>query len=49
MWATGEAAASLGFHTARLFDELDPLEKEKVRLLEEKGISGRGELRCSRK
>ncbi len=45
VWATGEAGASLGFHTARLFDELDPLEKEKFRILEEKGISGRGELR----
>ena len=26
IWATGEAAASLGFAAARLFDELDPLE-----------------------
>jgi len=45
VWATGEAAASLGFATARLFDELDPLEKVKAKILEEKGISGRGELK----
>ncbi|HYS79324.1 MAG TPA: acyl-CoA dehydrogenase family protein [Anaeromyxobacteraceae bacterium] len=45
VWATGEAAASLGFHTSRIFDELDPLEKEKFKILEEKGISGRAELR----
>ena len=45
VWATGEAACSLGFQTARLFDELDPLEKVKFRILEEKGISGRGELK----
>ncbi|MFL5303369.1 MAG: acyl-CoA dehydrogenase family protein, partial [Anaeromyxobacteraceae bacterium] len=45
VWATGEAGASLGFMTARLFDELDPLEKVKFKLLEEKGISGRGELK----
>src|SRR5512140_213430 len=45
VWATGEAGASLGFHTARLFDELDPLEKVKFKILKEKGISGRGELK----
>ena len=33
IWATGEASASLGFEAARLFDELDPLEKEKDRML----------------
>ena len=27
IWAAGEASASLGFGTARLFDELDPLER----------------------
>jgi len=41
VWATGEAGASLGFATARLFDALDPLEKEKDRLFEERGLSGR--------
>ena len=40
VWATGEAAASLGFGTARLFDELDPLEKKKDQLLAAQGISG---------
>jgi alkylation response protein AidB-like acyl-CoA dehydrogenase len=28
VWATGEAAASLGFAAARVFDALDPLERE---------------------
>ncbi|HUA37996.1 MAG TPA: acyl-CoA dehydrogenase family protein [Candidatus Sulfopaludibacter sp.] len=41
VWATGEAGASLGFSAARLFDELDPLEKEKDRWLAEKELSGR--------
>ncbi|HCD99978.1 MAG TPA: acyl-CoA dehydrogenase [Armatimonadetes bacterium] len=40
VWATGEAAASLGFYTARLFDEFDPLEREKDRLFAERGIKG---------
>jgi alkylation response protein AidB-like acyl-CoA dehydrogenase len=40
VWATGEAAASLGFQAARLFDELDPLEKKKDALLQAQGISG---------
>jgi alkylation response protein AidB-like acyl-CoA dehydrogenase len=40
VWATGEAAASLGFAAARCFDALDPLEKEKDRLLAERGIRG---------
>src|SRR5512133_3222747 len=40
VWAAGEAAASLGFGTARLFDELDPLEKKKDQLLSAQGISG---------
>jgi alkylation response protein AidB-like acyl-CoA dehydrogenase len=41
VWATGEASASLGFYAARLFDELDPLEKEKDKWLLEQGLSGR--------
>lgn len=40
IWATGEAASSLGFAAARLFDELDPLEKEKDRILAAEGIRG---------
>jgi alkylation response protein AidB-like acyl-CoA dehydrogenase len=42
VWACGEAAASLGFATARLFDELDPIEKQKNAILKERGISGGG-------
>ncbi|HEU4385988.1 MAG TPA: acyl-CoA dehydrogenase family protein [Anaeromyxobacteraceae bacterium] len=40
VWATGEAAASLGFQTARIFDELGPLEKKKDAHLEAAGIRG---------
>ena len=40
VWATGEAAASLGFSAARLFDALDPLEKQKDALLKERGVQG---------
>ena len=40
VWAAGEAATSLGFAAARLFDELDPLEKQKTALLNERGVQG---------
>jgi alkylation response protein AidB-like acyl-CoA dehydrogenase len=40
IWATGEAGASLGFATARLFDELDPLERRKDRVFAEQGVEG---------
>lgn len=40
IWATGEAAAALGFATARLFDELDPLEKVKEQKFAEQGVVG---------
>lgn len=40
VWATGEASASLGFAAARLFDELDPCEREKDRIFAEQGIGG---------
>ena len=40
VWATGEAAASLGFAAARLFDELDPMEKQKTAILKERGVEG---------
>ena len=40
VWATGEAASSLGFAAARLFDALDPLEKHKTAVLKEQGIQG---------
>jgi alkylation response protein AidB-like acyl-CoA dehydrogenase len=49
VWATGEAATSLGFATARLFDELDPIEKQKTAILKERGIQGgRAELKALR-
>jgi hypothetical protein len=41
VWATGEASASLGFEAARLFDLVDPLEKVKDKILEEKNLTGR--------
>jgi alkylation response protein AidB-like acyl-CoA dehydrogenase len=41
IWATGEASASLGFAAARIFDELDPLERRKDELLTEKKLTGR--------
>jgi len=49
VWASGEASASLGFATARLFDELDPLERQKTALMAERGISGgRAEIKAMR-
>jgi alkylation response protein AidB-like acyl-CoA dehydrogenase len=45
IWAAGEASASLGFEAARLFDVLDPLEKQKDRLLAEKKLAGRAALK----
>lgn len=46
IWATGEAGASMGFTTARIYDELQPLEKFKENYFAEKGISGRAQLRA---
>lgn len=40
VWATGEASASLGFEAARLFDEFDPLEKQKDAMFLKDGIKG---------
>lgn len=40
VWASGEAGAALGFATSRLFDEFDPIEREKDRILAERGIKG---------
>src|SRR6266498_1823228 len=40
VWATGEAAAALGFGAARLFDELDPIERRKDAVLAEQDVSG---------
>ncbi len=41
IWATGEASASLGFAAARLFDQLDPLEKQKETILAQRNLTGR--------
>lgn len=49
IWATGEAAASLGFAAARLFDALDPIEKQKNAILKERGVQGgRAEIKALR-
>jgi len=49
VWASGEASASLGFAAARLFDELDPLEKQKTALMAERGVAGgRSEMKALR-
>lgn len=45
VWATGEASASLGFAAARLFDELDPLEKQVELVLASRKLSGRSAFR----
>ena len=39
LWATGEAGASMGFATARLFDHLDPTEKLKEKALADAGVT----------
>lgn len=49
VWAMGEAAASLGFAAARAFDVFDPIEKQKDKILAEKGVKGaRAELKLLR-
>ncbi|HTB34512.1 MAG TPA: acyl-CoA dehydrogenase family protein, partial [bacterium] len=40
LWAMGEAGAALGFSTARLFDQLDPLERERNAVLSSQGVKG---------
>lgn len=50
VWATGEAGASLGFATARLFDELDPLERRKDDLFAKQGVgSGSAQVKALRR
>lgn len=41
VWAAGEASASLGFAAARMFDEIDPLEREVEKFLAAKKLAGR--------
>jgi len=38
IWAAGEASAALGFEAARVFDRLDPLEKQKEAILAAGGV-----------
>jgi alkylation response protein AidB-like acyl-CoA dehydrogenase len=49
VWATGEAATSLGFETARWFDQLTPVEIEAHRIFEAQGIKGRALMKALRK
>ncbi|MBI2220224.1 MAG: acyl-CoA/acyl-ACP dehydrogenase [Acidobacteria bacterium] len=50
IWAAGEASASIGFATARLFDELDPIERRKQEIFAERGIAGaRAQMRAMAK
>jgi alkylation response protein AidB-like acyl-CoA dehydrogenase len=49
VWATGEAAASLGFETTRWFDLLTPAEAEMYRMFGEQGIKGRAIMKALRK
>ena len=46
IWATGEASASLGFAAARLFDDLDPLERKKDAYFAERGLTGRAQMKA---
>ncbi len=49
VWAAGEAGASLGFAAARLFDDLDPLERQKTAVMAERGVTGgRAEVKAMR-
>ncbi len=47
VWAAGEAGASLGFATARFFDEFDPLDRNRESIFAEAGIpTGRARIRA---
>ena len=46
--ATGEASASLGFAAARVFDELDPLERQKHETFAARGIKGSAMMKAMR-
>ena len=49
VWATGEAATSLGFETARAFDALTPVETQVLGAFAAQGISGRALMKALRK
>ncbi len=46
VWATGEASASLGFAAARIFDALDPLERQQEEILASRKLTGRAALKA---
>jgi alkylation response protein AidB-like acyl-CoA dehydrogenase len=47
IWATGEAASALGFEAARVFDELDPIERQKDAWFAEQKIDrGRAQMKA---
>jgi alkylation response protein AidB-like acyl-CoA dehydrogenase len=47
VWATGEAAAALGFEAARVFDTLDPLDRQKDAFYAARGIhAGRAQMKA---
>lgn len=46
VWAAGEAGASLGFAAARMFDELDPLEKKKDEIFAAQKLVGRAQIKA---
>jgi alkylation response protein AidB-like acyl-CoA dehydrogenase len=49
VWASGEASAALGFAAARLYDELEPLERQKASMLASSRVEGsRAEARALR-
>ncbi len=48
VWATGEASASLGFEAARVFDRLDPLERQRAEAWEKAGLKGTAIARARR-
>ena len=39
VWSTGEASSSLGFAAARLYDQLDPLERQKDEVFKTQGVT----------
>ena len=50
VWATGEASAALGFEAARVFDELDPIERKKDAIFAERGVKpGSATMKAMRK
>ncbi len=49
IWATGEAAASVGFEASRQADTFDPVEREKDRVCTEQGLTKRKQIMALRK